>query len=342
MERTTPKGTSLSAAASLAGTLALPFTTTSGTSTTILPLVAMERPARRDERIPTGGGDVAGWFWAPAGVGPHPCVVLGHGFGATRQAHLDPYVERFVAAGYAALSFDYRHFGGSDGEPRQVVDLRLQQEDWAAVLAHARQLPEVDPLRVAIWGTSVGGGHVIRVAARHPEVAAAIAQLPFVDGLTMALFTPPWTLLRLAAAAVRDEVARVRGSERVRVGIVGPPGAVAAMTTPDAEPGYLALFEPGAHWTNDVPAGAALRVPLFRPIRDARDVRCPILLLVALDDAIAAPGRSFEAARRAPRAEIRTYRCGHFDVYYGDLFEQCVSDQVEFLRRHVPVEASPS
>ncbi|MGB8382358.1 MAG: hypothetical protein WCG47_14145, partial [Dermatophilaceae bacterium] len=66
-----PKGYVLSAAASLAVTLALPFTTTSGTSTTILPLVAMDQPARRDERIPTGGGDVAAWFWAPAGVGPH-------------------------------------------------------------------------------------------------------------------------------------------------------------------------------------------------------------------------------------------------------------------------------
>ena len=51
--------------------------------------------------------------------GPRPprtrsaCVVLAHGFGGVKEARLDAYAERFAAAGYAALVFDYRHFGDS-------------------------------------------------------------------------------------------------------------------------------------------------------------------------------------------------------------------------------------
>jgi fermentation-respiration switch protein FrsA (DUF1100 family) len=62
-----------------------------------------------------------------------PCVVMGHGFTGT-QDQLAPYAERFAAAGLAVLTFDYRHFGASDGQPRQIVDVRKQLEDWQAAI----------------------------------------------------------------------------------------------------------------------------------------------------------------------------------------------------------------
>jgi len=54
-------------------------------------------------------------------AGGRPCVVMGHGFGATRDAGLMPFAERFAAAGADVLLFDYRGYGTSDGTPRQNV-----------------------------------------------------------------------------------------------------------------------------------------------------------------------------------------------------------------------------
>src|ERR1700674_4620346 len=73
--------------------------------------------------------------------GRRPCVVLAHGFAGTVDSGLLPYAERFAAAGLDALAFDYRHFGASEGDPRQLLSIPRQLEDYAAAIAFARSLP---------------------------------------------------------------------------------------------------------------------------------------------------------------------------------------------------------
>ena len=85
------------------------------------------------------------------------------------------------------LVFDYRGFGTSDGAPRQDVNHRRHREDYHAAIAYARARRGVDPSRIAIWGSSYSGGHVIAVAAKDQRVAAVISQGAAMDGLA-ALF----------------------------------------------------------------------------------------------------------------------------------------------------------
>jgi len=124
---------------------------------------------RTDTYFISSGARCAAWFWEPEGAGPCPAVLLCHGFGAIKEARLDAYGDRFAQAGFAVLAIDYRHFGGSEGEPRHFGSVRRQLEDIAAALAHLRAQPQVDPNRVALWGTSFGGGHVLVTAAHAPQ-----------------------------------------------------------------------------------------------------------------------------------------------------------------------------
>jgi pimeloyl-ACP methyl ester carboxylesterase len=88
-------------------------------------------------------------------------------------------VQEHVRNGFtAALVFDYRGFGESGGAPRQVVDLPSQHEDLRAVVAWVRGRDDLDADRVALWGTSLGGAHVISVAADDPRIVAVVAQIP--------------------------------------------------------------------------------------------------------------------------------------------------------------------
>ncbi|MEV0642373.1 MFS transporter [Streptomyces sp. NPDC050619] len=120
----------------------------------------------------SGDSYCSAWLYIPdtASAAPVPVVVMGHGLGATREMGLAPYAERFAAAGLAVLVFTYRNLGDSGGGPRQVLSMTGQLSDWDAALEYAANLPEVDRQRVAVWGSSLGGGHAIAVAARHPEL----------------------------------------------------------------------------------------------------------------------------------------------------------------------------
>lgn len=297
--------------------------------------------ARTDVRFPSGETTCAAWLYTPAGGGdtPRPAVVLGHGLGAVKEMGLDVYARRFAAAGYVALAFDYRHFGESGGEPRQLLDPARQLDDWAAALAYVRRLPQVDADRVAIFGSSFGGGHAIVIAARDPRVAAAIAQCPFTLGIRSAMTIDPKGTVGVTVRALRDVAARVLGRPPVRVALAGAPGTPALMNAPDALPGYAALRPDDLDVPGEVAARVALQIPLMRPGAKAKDVRCPILFCVCDKDTVAPVGPTLKYAAQAPRGEVIRYPVGHFDIYLGEPFERAVADQVAFLQRHVPVAA---
>lgn len=292
----------------------------------------------RDEvTFDSWGARCAAWLYRPDGdAAAVPCVVMAHGFGGVREARLDAYAERFAAVGLAVLVFDYRHFGASEGEPRQLLDIRLQLADWAAAIAYARTLPGIDPDRIALWGTSFSGGHVIETAARDHRVTAVVAQVPFVDGLMTLRAAGPALALKLTREGLIDEAGRLRGdAEPHMVKLVGPPGSIAAMTSPDAEPGYRSIVPPGSGWRDEVAARVLLRIGIYRPGRAAARVSCPILFCVCEDDAITPPAATLRATLAPPRAEVLRYPGGHFDIYVGELFERAAGDQGAFLTRHL-------
>jgi dienelactone hydrolase len=252
-----------------------------------------------------------------------------------RDQRLDAYAERFAQAGLTALVFDYRCFGDSDGEPRQLLDIRRQLEDWRAAIVYASTLEGVDSARIAIWGTSFSGGHVMTLAAHEPSLAAAVSQVAFADGLVTLPSLGIGQALRLTREGLRDQVAALRRRPPHMIAAVGPPGSKSVMNTPDAERGLQRLTAPGSTWRNEVTARIALRVGSYRPARQARKIRCPILFCVADNDDLTAPGLVLKAANKAPRAEVKRYPIGHFDIYVGEWFERAAADQTDFLKRHL-------
>lgn len=294
---------------------------------------------RLDVTFDSSGETCAAWLYVPEGDGPHPVVVMGHGLGAVRDMGLAPYAERFRDAGYAALVFDYRHFGASSGEPRQLLDIKRQRADWKAAIAYARSRADLDPARVIAWGSSFGGGHVIATAADDPGLAAAIAQCPFTDGLASSLAMQPLPMMRLTGRAVADAAGRLLGRKPVYAATAGNPGSTAFMTAPDVEPGYLGLVPAGAPFKNELAARLAFHVMLDRPGRRAKDVVPPILFCICEADSVAPAGPTQKYALQAPRGEVKVYPDGHFAIYVNEGFERAVADQLDFLQRVVPAGA---
>jgi uncharacterized protein len=137
---------------------------------------------RLDVEFGSEGTTVRGWLYLPDGDGSHPAVVLAGGWCYVRELVMPYYAEAFVARGLAALVFDYRNLGVSDGEPRQHLDPWMQIRDYMNALSFLESRDDIDRDRLGAWGISYSGGHVIVLAATDPRVKAIVSQIPVVDG----------------------------------------------------------------------------------------------------------------------------------------------------------------
>ncbi len=285
---------------------------------------------REDLRIPSHGEQLAAYLYLPDAAGPVPCVVMAHGFSGTRDDGLPAYAEAFQQAGFAVVLFDYRHFGASTGEPRQLLDIGRQQDDYRAVIDWARHAPGIDPDRIVLWGSSFSGGHVIAVAAADRRIAAVISQAPFTDSLPILRRTPIRKALGALWVALRDAGGAVLGKAPRLIPAAGKPGTLAVMTDPDVESEFTAIVGPESLWRNEVAARLMLKVPFYRPIRSASRLAMPVLFCVCDLDTTTPPSSTIAAARRAPQGELRRYPYTHFSIYTDP---QVKIDQVEFLSR---------
>jgi pimeloyl-ACP methyl ester carboxylesterase len=265
---------------------------------------------------------------------------MASGFSCVRDQGLDAFAERFAAAGFAVLAFDYRGFGDSGGEPRLLVRAGRQRDDWRAALSYARSLERIDHRRLAIWGFSAGGGHVQQLALSEPGIGAAVCVAPLVDGArTLHYIGGSRHVVWLGMAGLRDAWRVLRGAEPYRIPAAGPPGSAAVINSPRGLSGFESITPPGSSWRNEACARTFLAPP-YRLARKVRRIRIPILYCITESDDVAPPALGRQAAGRPPQGELRTYPGGHFDPFLGETLERMAGDQIEFLGRRLAAQGA--
>lgn len=269
-----------------------------------------------------------------------PIIIMAHGLGGTIKMRLTAFAERFVAEGYACLIFDYRHFGISEGLPRQLLDINRQLEDWKSAIVYARSLPNIDHSKIILWGSSFSGGHVLETAAQDSNISAVISQCPFTDGLASSLVMNPITSMKLTTLAIKDRLKSAFGHAPIMVPLSAPPGETALMNAADAHIGSSALSKYDPDYKNYVAARFALDIIRYYPGRQTPKIRAPVLFCVCETDSVAPAKATLRHASHTPNKEIKTYSYGHFEIYIGDAFEHVVKDQINFLKSIVPANAA--
>ncbi len=148
---------------------------------------------------------------------------------------LAAFAERFQAAGFVVLVFDYRHLGSSDGDDRGRIVPQEQHDDLRAAIGFVASLPDVDLARIGVWGTSYSGGHAMFVGMIDPRVKAIVAQAP-----AMAVVSSLIALVGEAGFAgyldllAGDHANRNAGRPSGRIPVVGPQGQPSVLSTPDS------------------------------------------------------------------------------------------------------------
>lgn len=282
-------------------------------------------------RFFSGDAHCLGRLTAPATATPVPGIVLCTGFAGTQDTPaLRATARAFATAGYAALTFDYRRFGASEGVPRQVIRLDDQLEDIGRALEMLRMQPRVNPTRLALWGTSLGGAHAIVAGSRHPEVGAVIAQVPLMGFPRPVRGRTPLASLRLFGALALDSLRALLRITPRYIPVAGRRNQLAVMASADAASAADSLD--GSIWRNEVAPRVLLDLARYRVGDAAAALVTPLLVCIASLDVAAPEARVLELVERAPHARALVYRVRHFEVYRPDVRERILADQIAFLR----------
>lgn len=269
------------------------------------------------------------------GTSGRPVVVMGHGFGGTKDSGLEPFAQRFADAGADVFAFDYRGFGSSEGQPRQTISIKRQVQDYGAAIDAARRLAGVDPARIVIWGSSMSGAHVFQVAADRSDVAAVIAMTPLTSGLAAGRAaveqTGLLTALSWTATGLSSRIAQARGRAPRMMPLVARPGERGALALDGAYESYTSMA--GPTWRNEIDSSVGFEMGSIRATPAAKQLTCRLLVQIADFDRYV-PADSVARTAAAGRAEVHHYPCDHFDVWPGHAwFDKASGDQVAFLNR---------
>ncbi|HJM15518.1 MAG TPA: alpha/beta fold hydrolase [SAR86 cluster bacterium] len=255
-----------------------------------------------------------------------PTILLAHGWGGLKDHLNKSYAPKFASAGYIVMTFDYRGWGESDSrlvvyddmpKPgrfsnkvsvtataiRDLVDPLDQYEDIQASLYFLEGDPRVDGGKIAIWGSSFGGGHAIMVGANDPRIKVIVAQVASM-GAGMEVFASELKK-RLIAQARKEE-------DPVPQGI-------------DKQPGLSGTPHYG-------------RMSLYQPITRAKDIKVPTLIVDAENEELfnrLENGRAvYNQIKDKVPSKYVTFPGKHYDIYSTN-FEASTDIQIEWFNQHL-------
>ncbi|AEN06081.1 alpha/beta hydrolase fold containing protein [halophilic archaeon DL31] len=279
------------------------------------------------------GDDCHGRLYTPDRPSDAPVVVLAPGAGLAWRPTLELTAERFAERGYAVLAFDHRGFGRS-GEGRLIHPAR-QRADLDAAIDTARDAPEVDGNRLALWGMDLSAGAALAAAADSFAVDAVVARFPVVRG---AALLPSWVRPRLRGLATGlvdypvSAVGRLRGvapDERgKRVPLFGDAAKVAAITGPGIARDVRDAVgrDPGT-----TPARSLVKLQRYDGSERLEEVHCPVLFVAGERDELAPPKQVTGLSESVSDASLVRIPAGHYDAFSGRPLDRTVNHELGFL-----------
>lgn len=295
---------------------------------------------RQDVEFEADGVTLRGWLYTTEGASaPLPAVVMSHGFSAVKEMYLDRFAEAFAHAGLAALVYDNRNFGASDGEPRQEIDPWAQVRDYRTAITYAGTRSEVDADRIGIWGTSYSGGHVLVVGAIDRRVKCVACQVPLVSGHAnfRALVRADF-IASFQGQFDADRAARFGGGPPAMVPVVdADPLAPSALPTPDSYEWFTGTHQSRApSWRNEVTLRSVEMFTEYEPGTYLPWISpTPLLMCVAEHDVLTPRDIAISgfALANEPK-KLVILPGGHFDAYV-DGFDTAAQAATGWFARHL-------
>ena len=259
-------------------------------------------------------------------------VVLAPGAGLPWRESLEPAAERLAERGYAAFAFDHTGFGHVGGD--RLLSPARQREDLSAAIEAARDAPEIDGDRLALWGMDLSAGTALAAAAEEFRIDAVVARFPVVTGSTL---LPSWIrprfrgLTRGIADYPASALDRLRGADDergIRVPLFGDSDEVAAVAAAGAGRSGRDVLgrDPGS-----TPARSLVKLQRHDLRETLEEVTCPVLFVAGEHDEVAPAESVAEASDAVREASLVRVPSSHYAALDGDTLERVLNYELAFL-----------
>ena len=295
---------------------------------------------RTDITFNSKGLRCAGWLYVPDGLAAGrkaPAIVMAHGLSAVKEMYLDRFAERFVAAGFMVLVFDYRRLGASEGEPRGQVFPHDQHEDYRNAITWLSDQSQVDPERIGVWGSSLSGAHVIHLGSVDRRIKAVVAQVPALLSAESRRIADLQKFNQVSRFLLRDRIARYKTGAVNYLKVVAQ-GEPCVLDAPDAYEWFTEAAKIAPTWLNGLTLESLEYSLQYDPARYIQFVApTPLLVIVAEHDSLIPASIILQAYERArdPK-ELMVLPCGHFSLYATEpWFSRAVAAEVKWFERYL-------
>ncbi len=265
------------------------------------------------------GSKLVGNFHPAAGAMRRgPAVAVLGSWLTVKEQMPSRYAPLLADAGFAALTFDFRGFGESEGEPREVESARSKAEDIGNAISFLRTRKDVDPDRVGVVAICASAGYTALAMVNEPAIRSVAMVAPWLHDAAIV------REVYGGEAGVADRLAKARAA-RERYVTSGTVEYVPAAS--DVDPA-AAMYWKGdfldyylnprrgrvPQWGGRFAVMAWKEWLEFDPIALARRLRAPVRIVTSEGSATPGGARRFEACLEAPHDVVWT-KGTQFDFY---------------------------
>jgi dipeptidyl aminopeptidase/acylaminoacyl peptidase len=260
-------------------------------------------------------------------------VVQGPGWLGLKDAKLYVrYHEALTEAGFGVLVFDYRGFGGSEGN-QEVLSVNVQLRDLVNAVTYLTTRDDVNPDALGVFGSGgTGGGNAVLLGATDQRIRAVVSQLPVADGadwLHRMRSEHEWlSFLEMLAEDRRERVLTGKGQ------LVNPREEI-MVPTPERR-ATTVKADVDDRIPSAVSLASAEEILTYRPIDAAAILSTPLLVIGIENDATTPTDHAvkiYEVAQ-GPKALIMQRHTTHYAAY--DQFWTVVTPRIiEWFDRYL-------
>lgn len=260
-----------------------------------------------------------------------PLIILCHGFCGVKELLLPAFAQRFADQGYAALTFDYRGFGESEGEIGRLVP-QLQIEDIQAAIEWAGTQTNIDSNRIGLWGSSFGGANAIIAASQNPQVQCVVAQLTFADGETVITGEmQPEEKEKFVSTLTRMRDKKEKTGKEMMVPIAK------VLSDPQSVEFFNQFKDDFPALTIKIPFLTVWETMNHKPVNALPNLNKPLLIVAAGEDGVNPLSESeklFSQANEPKKLHVEQ-GATHYEVYSGEHFESVVQQELDWFNQYL-------